>query len=121
MAPDQFIEMCKAMIENFGNLAIPEVDGLKLQQQLLNIAAEAEQVSTALYGPSMSSSEQQDRMWSEGTVSVWDLEMMEQEAEIKGETMPWHADVDEGKFLEKMTSNKKGGFDEKGVKKIGGQ
>jgi hypothetical protein len=119
--PDQFIEMCKAMIQNFGNLALPGVEGFKLQQQLLDIAAEAEQVSTALYGPSMSSAEQQDRMWAEGTVSVWDLEMMEQEAEINGETMPWHGEVDEGKFLEKMTSGKKGGFDAKGVKKIGGQ
>lgn len=66
----------------------------------------------------MTAREQQDRMWQDGTMSIWDLETMEQQGEIAGETMPWHGDMDESKFLEKMT--KKGGFDEKGKKSIGG-
>jgi hypothetical protein len=67
----------------------------------------------------MTAKEQQDRMWADSTVSVWDLETMEQQAEIDGETMPWHGDTDEQVFMDKMMKSK-GGFDEKGVKRIGG-
>jgi hypothetical protein len=79
-------------------------------------------VSVSIFGESMSPEEQQDRMWADGTVSVWDLEMQEQQAEVMGETMPWHGEMDEQLFLDKMQENqkRKEGFDEKGVKKIGG-
>ena len=43
-------------------------------------AVEAEQVSVSIFGESMSPEEQQDRMWADGTVSVWDVETMEQQA-----------------------------------------
>ena len=197
--PPVFIEMCKAMIKNFGNLALgasagSAADSQGLQERLLAIAAEAEQVaraclpfclpsygngarslpsiravptgwhpecgrlspriisalppeliittgwsaahacavcvclrrcvagvqvSVSLYGESMTPRDQQDRMWADGTVSVWDLETMEQEGEIRGEDMPWHGDMDEQIFVDKM-SKKKTGFNEKGVKNIGG-
>jgi len=82
-------------------------------------------VSVAIYGESMTAKDQQDRMWNDGTVSIWDLEQMEQEAEINGEQMPWHGDVDENMFIEKFqkgkwSSKEDQGFDDKGVKRVGG-
>lgn len=79
-------------------------------------------MSVSIFGESMSPEEQQDRMWADGTVSVWDLETMEQQAEVMGEEMPWHGEMDENLFLEKMQQNEKKnmGFDANGVKKIGG-
>ena len=107
-----------------GQCIIPDPISLSLhlQDKLLKIAIEAEQVSVSIFGESMSPEEQQDRMWADGTVSVWDLEMQEQQAEVMGETMPWHGEMDEQIFLDKMQENqkRKEGFDEKGVKKIGG-
>ena len=93
-----------------------------LQDRLLLIAVEAEQVSVSIFGESMTPEQQQDRMWKDGTVSVWDLETMEQQGEIMGEQMPWHGEMDEQIFLDKMQEGqaKRAGFDENGVKKIGG-
>eukprot|EP00614_Pseudopedinella_elastica_P011749 CAMPEP_0172592580 /NCGR_PEP_ID=MMETSP1068-20121228/11590_1 /TAXON_ID=35684 /ORGANISM="Pseudopedinella elastica, Strain CCMP716" /LENGTH=549 /DNA_ID=CAMNT_0013389641 /DNA_START=47 /DNA_END=1696 /DNA_ORIENTATION=- len=123
--PPQFIELAKAMIQNFGNLQMPGSDEAGLRDKLLEIASEAEQVSVAIYGESMTAKDQQDRMWNDGTVSIWDLEQMEQEAEINGEQMPWHGDVDENMFIEKFqkgkwSSKEDQGFDDKGVKRVGG-
>mmetsp|Transcript_75118 Transcript_75118/g.142408 ORF Transcript_75118/g.142408 Transcript_75118/m.142408 type:complete len:540 (+) Transcript_75118:20-1639(+) len=117
VSPDKFIEMSKAMIQNFGNL--PGEEG-GLRDKLLSIAQEAEQVSTSIYGESMTAREQQDRAWADTTVSVWDLETMEQESEINGETQPWSGEMDEQVFIDKMKGPAKGGFDDKGVKTIGG-
>lgn len=114
VTPPAFIEMVKTMIQNFGNIAVPGEEDL--QRRLQVIAQEAEQTSVAIYGESLTAREQQDRMWSDGTVSVFDLETMEQQAEVMGDKMPWHGDVDEQRFLDAMQ-----GFDKKGVKKIGGQ
>ena len=105
------------MITNFGNLGVADQDESLLNRMLM-IGAEAEQVSTSIFGESMTPQEQQDRMWADGTMSIWDLETIEQQAEIMGETMPWHGEVDENKMLQKMSQGS--GFDEKGVKQIGG-
>lgn len=46
------------------------------------ISEEAEEIALELAGGrEISAKEQQDLMWDSGTVSVWDLEAMEQEAE----------------------------------------
>eukprot|EP00622_Pseudochattonella_farcimen_P005971 FR741693.1.p1 GENE.FR741693.1~~FR741693.1.p1 ORF type:complete len:161 (+),score=37.83 FR741693.1:64-483(+) len=111
--PPEFIDIAKGMILNFGNVKLG--DGEDLEDRIQSIVLEAEQVSVSIFGESMTHEEQQDRMWKDGTVSVFDLETLEQQAEAVGETMPWHGEVDEQMFLDKMT------FDKKGVKKIGGQ
>lgn len=100
VTPPDFIELTKTMIRNFGNLGMSHEENL--EDRLMQIAREAEEMSTSIYGAAMTAREQQDRAWTEGSVSVWDLEMLEQQAEIQGEQMPWHGDVDEQKFLDAM-------------------
>lgn len=114
VTPPDFIELTKTMIRNFGNLGLSNEENL--EERLLQIAREAEEMSTSIYGQAMTAREQQDRAWNEGSVSVWDLEMLEQQAEINGEHMPWHGDVDEQKFVDAMQ-----GFSKDGKKQIGGQ
>ena len=110
--------MAKAMIRDFGNLQLGGGDE-GLRERLLAVAVEAEQVSVSIYGETMTAREQQDRAWNDQTVSVWDLETMEQQGEITGETMPWHGDVDEQQFIDKMGKKAKG-LDDNGVRRIGG-
>lgn len=76
--PPDFIEIAKAMIRNFGNVKLG--DGTLLKDRVMEIVGEAEQVSTEIYGESMTAEEQQDRMWNDGTISVFDLETLEQQA-----------------------------------------
>lgn len=86
--PPDFINCCKAVLLNFGNLEIDEERG-DLSVQIKQIASEAEVVATRIYGKGMSAKEQQDRAWKEQTTSIFDLETLEIEAERRGETAPW--------------------------------
>eukprot|EP00581_Thalassiosira_minuscula_P012426 CAMPEP_0183725596 /NCGR_PEP_ID=MMETSP0737-20130205/20904_1 /TAXON_ID=385413 /ORGANISM="Thalassiosira miniscula, Strain CCMP1093" /LENGTH=484 /DNA_ID=CAMNT_0025956637 /DNA_START=362 /DNA_END=1816 /DNA_ORIENTATION=+ len=86
--PPDFINCCKAVLLNFGNLNIDEERG-DLSVQIKQIASEAEVVATRIYGKGMSAREQQDRAWKEQTTSIFDLEQLEIEAERRGETAPW--------------------------------
>lgn len=86
--PPDFINCCKAVLLNFGNLNIDEERG-DLSVQIRQIASEAEVVATRIYGKGMTAKEQQDRAWSEQTTSIFDLETLEIEAERRGETAPW--------------------------------
>lgn len=86
--PPDFINCCKAVLLNFGNLNIDEERG-DLSVQIKIIASEAEVVATRIYGKGMSAREQQDRAWKEQTTSIFDLETLEIEAERRGETAPW--------------------------------
>ncbi|KAL7540813.1 hypothetical protein ACHAXR_010401 [Thalassiosira sp. AJA248-18] len=86
--PPDFINCCKAVMLNFGNLNIDEERG-DLSVQIKLIASEAEVVATRIYGKGMSAKEQQDRAWKEQTTSIFDLETLEIEAERRGETAPW--------------------------------
>jgi len=86
--PPDFINACKAVLLNFGNLSAEDEKG-DLQTQIKQIAAEAEAVATRIYGVGMSVKEQQDRMWKEQTTSIFDLETLEIEAERMGEEAPW--------------------------------
>mmetsp|Transcript_27856 Transcript_27856/g.52510 ORF Transcript_27856/g.52510 Transcript_27856/m.52510 type:complete len:539 (+) Transcript_27856:157-1773(+) len=86
--PPDFINCCKAVMLNFGNLNIDEERG-DLAVQIKIIASEAEVVATRIYGKGMSVREQQDRAWKEQTTSIFDLETLEIEAERRGETAPW--------------------------------
>jgi hypothetical protein len=86
--PPDFINCCKAVLLNFGNLNIDEERG-DLSVQIKQIASEAEVVATRIYGKGMTAREQQDRAWKEQTTSIFDLEQLEIEAERRGETAPW--------------------------------
>ncbi len=86
--PPDFINCCKAVLLNFGNLNIDEERG-DLSVQIKRIASEAEVVATRIYGKGMSQREQQDRAWKEQTTSIFDLEQLEIEAERRGESAPW--------------------------------
>lgn len=90
--PPDFINCCKAVLLNFGNLNIDEERG-DLSVQIKQIASEAEVVATRIYGQGMTQREQQDRAWKEQTTSIFDLETLEIEAERRGETAPWATDA----------------------------
>lgn len=76
----------------FGNMGSEEgEDGFAQRLQL--IAGEAEEVAREFgEGSDMTPQELQDLMWEKGSVSVWDLEQVEQEAEQAGGQAPWEVD-----------------------------
>mmetsp|Transcript_26063 Transcript_26063/g.29789 ORF Transcript_26063/g.29789 Transcript_26063/m.29789 type:complete len:525 (+) Transcript_26063:29-1603(+) len=108
--PPDFINACKAVLLNFGNLSSDDDRG-DLTSRIKQIAAEAEVVATRIYGKSMSNREQQDRMWKESTTSIFDLETLEIDAERRGDTAPW---------AEGASDDILPGFDTSGKMKIGG-
>jgi len=109
--PPDFINACKAVMLNFGNLETDDDRG-DLSTRIKTIASEAEVVTTRIYGKGMTLREQQDRAWKEQTTSIFDLERMEIEAERMGETAPWaNPDADDDIIP---------GFDASGKMKIGG-
>ena len=56
--PPDFINCCKAVLLNFGNLNIDDEQG-DLSVKIKQIASEAEVVATRIYGKGMSTREQQ--------------------------------------------------------------
>jgi len=111
--PPDFINACKAVLLNFGNLGFDDSERGDLATRIKKLAAEAEVVATRIYGKGMTLREQQDRMWSEATTSIFDLERMEIEAERQGEHAPWtNPDADDDMMLP--------GFDAQGRMKVGG-
>mmetsp|Transcript_17470 Transcript_17470/g.26723 ORF Transcript_17470/g.26723 Transcript_17470/m.26723 type:complete len:523 (-) Transcript_17470:40-1608(-) len=109
--PPDFINACKAVLLNFGNIGSDDDRG-DLASRIKQIAAEAEVVAVRIYGKSMSVREQQDRAWKEETTSIFDLEHLEIEAERRGEQAPWtNPDADDDMIP---------GFDAQGRMKIGG-
>lgn len=110
--PPDFINACKAVMLNFGNLSYDDERG-DLASRIKQIASEAEVVATRIYGQGMSLRDQQDRAWKEQTTSIFDLERMELEAEANGETAPWANPNDDGDMLLP-------GFDASGKMQIGG-
>jgi hypothetical protein len=109
--PPDFINACKAVMLNFGNLAYDDDRG-DLASRIKQIAAEAEVVATRIFGQGMSVQEQQDRAWKEQTTSIFDLEQMELEAKARGEEAPWSNPNGGDEMLP--------GFDATGKMKIGG-
>ena len=112
--PPDFINACKAVLLNFGNLGAYDENRGDLATRIKKLASEAEVVATRIYGKGMTLREQQDRMWKDQTTSIFDLERMEIEAERNGETAPWaNPDGGDDMFMP--------GFDADGKMKIGGQ
>ena len=110
--PPDFINACKAVLLNFGNLGSDDESRGDLATRIRKLAAEAEVVATRIYGKGMTLREQQDRMWEEQTTSIFDLETMEIEAERNGEVAPWaNPDADDMMMP---------GFDKDGRMQIGG-
>jgi hypothetical protein len=110
--PPDFINACKAVLLNFGNIATD--DGHEdLASRIKMIASEAEAIATKIYGKGMSVREQQDRMWAEQTTSIFDLETLEIEAERRGDKAPWAKDADDNDIVP--------GFDKDGRMQIGGR
>ena len=109
--PPNFINACKAVLLNFGNLGSDDDRG-DLASRIKQIASEAEVVATRIYGKGMTLREQQDRAWKEQTTSIFDLERMEIEAERIGDRAPWTNPDANDDILP--------GFDATGKMKIGG-
>lgn len=111
--PPDFINACKAVLLNFGNLGSDDNERGDLATRIKKLASEAEVVATRIYGKGMTLREQQDRMWSEQTTSIFDLERMEIEAERNGEKAPWtNPDASDDMMLP--------GFDAQGRMQVGG-
>ncbi len=65
-------------------------------KKLETIAEEAEAVALELAGgKELSSRQQQDMMWDRGSVSVWDLEQVEEEAHQDGNYAMWEPEAQE--------------------------
>jgi hypothetical protein len=111
--PPDFINACKAVLLNFGNLGYDGDERGDLASRIKKLASEAEVVATRIYGQGMTLREQQDRAWKEQTTSIFDLERMEMEAEQMGESAPWaNPNASDDMFMP--------GFDADGRMKIGG-
>jgi hypothetical protein len=65
--PPLFIDACKAVVLNFGNVDGDGGDG-DLAARVRAIAIEAEIAATRIYGKGMSNREQQDKAWGAATV-----------------------------------------------------
>lgn len=107
--PPKFISACMELIEGFGNI---DDNGTPLAERVRSIAALAETIANEIFGECNTPQELQDRMWNEGTTSVFDLEAVEMAAEAQNERMPWQDD----RYDDMLPP----GFDHAGVKKIGG-
>jgi hypothetical protein len=113
--PPDFINACKAVLLNFGNLGYGDGDERgDLATRIKKLASEAEVVATRIYGQGMTLREQQDRAWKEQTTSIFDLERMEMEAEQMGESAPWANPNTAGDDMMMP------GFDADGKMRIGG-
>jgi hypothetical protein len=111
--PPDFINACKAVLLNFGNLGSGSDDRGDLASRIKRIASEAEVVATRIYGKGMTLREQQDKAWEDQTTSIFDLERMEIEAERMGEEAPWsNPDMTDDMLMP--------GFDSSGKMQIGG-
>lgn len=108
--PPKFIDACLKLIADFGN--VDDGSGTPLEDTVKAIADQAEAVAIELFGDVTTPREQQDRMWKDATTSVFDLEAAEMAAEAQGDRMPWQND----KYDDMLPP----GFDQAGVKRIGG-
>lgn len=112
--PPDFINACKAVMLNFGNLGVDGDERGDLAARIRKIAAEAEVVATRIYGQGMTVREQQERMWKDQTTSIFDLETMEIEAERIGSRAPWTNEN------ENPNDDLIPGFDAEGKMQVGG-
>lgn len=92
--PREFAEAIKEIKMRFGN--VDENYDTGFVKKLETIAEEAEAVALELAGgKELSSRQQQDMMWDRGSVSVWDLEQVEEEAHQDGNYAMWEPEAQE--------------------------
>ena len=84
ITPPAFIAAVRSLIKGFGN-----VEDFKIMEIAKATVEEAQEVATDLYGEGMTARQQQDYMFKEKTVSVWDLANMEEKSLTSGEDVPW--------------------------------
>ena len=84
ITPPAFITAVRNLIKGFGN-----VDSFNIMDIAKEIIEEAQIVATDLYGEGMTKRQQQDYMFKEQTMSVWDLANYEEQAMQTGEEVPW--------------------------------
>jgi hypothetical protein len=84
IAPPSFIAVVRNLITSFGN-----VDSFDIMNRAKVIIDEAQLVATDLYGVGMTPRQQQEYMFKERTMSVWDLSDYEDKALTSGEDVPW--------------------------------
>ena len=76
----------------FGN--VDEAYDTGFVEKLLLIGDEAEAVALDLAGgKELTARQQQDMMWDRGSVSVWDLEQVEEEAHQDGKMAVWEEEA----------------------------
>lgn len=85
--PPRFIALIRSFIASFGN-----VEGFDIMGRAQVVVEEAEVVATDLYGPGLSPRQQQEKMFKEKTLSIWDLANFEEQALMSGEEVPWGND-----------------------------
>lgn len=85
--PPRFIALLRSFVASFGN-----VDGFDIMGRAAVVVEEAELVATDLYGVGLSPRQQQEKMFKEKTLSVWDLANFEEQALMSGEDVPWGND-----------------------------
>ena len=107
ISPPSFINVVRNFISNFGN-----VEGFDIMGRSKIIIDEAQLVATELYGEGMTPRQQQKYMFEKKTLSVWDLADFENDAEYKGNEVPWLNNSLDGKNPEDVLHDR--------VKKIGG-
>ena len=88
--PPDFISVVQVAMTQFGNVATG--DGTLFEVKLKELIDEAEAAAVRNYGQAKNPQERQDQAWNERTVSVFDLEAMENDLMAKGEEAVWAND-----------------------------
>jgi len=92
IAPRQLAQALTELKARFGN--VDENYDTGLVKKLETIAQEAESAALDLAdGKEISAKQAQDMMWDRGTVSVWDLEQIEEEAHQDGNFAVWEEEA----------------------------
>ena len=112
IAPPSFIAVVRNLITSFGN-----VDSFDIMNRAKVIIDEAQLVATDLYGVGMTPRQQQEYMFKERTMSVWDLSDYEDKALTSGEDVPWEGNpkydtMNPEDVLQDVKSRKIGGADD---------
>jgi len=112
IAPPSFIAVVRNLITSFGN-----VDSFDIMNRAKVIIDEAQFVATDLYGVGMTSRQQQEYMFKERTMSVWDLSSYEEKALTSGEDVPWEGNpkydsMNPEDVIQDVRSRKIGGADD---------
>jgi len=92
VAPKEVASAIQEIKSRFGN--VDEHYDTGFVQRLEEIGNEAEAVALDLAGgKELTAKQQQDMMWERGTVSVWDLEAVEEEAHQDGNLAMWEEEA----------------------------